>query len=195
MPRRIATQHTLEIIKGNRAPNMFDFQAIADATQLGLIQGGIFFSGRCVHLNPSGSWELGVEKGQLPFFLLNNSDDLDVANDGGNPATEADAWSPGTPSGKMNAVCALGGFELASTEFIATDTYAPNDRLAAPITTGVPATMLTASGVLKKSTVNTFAEAVVGVVTRGRIPTSPKNAHGRDEIYFASVYLPQTGVL
>jgi len=200
MPRRIATQHTLEIIKGNRAPNMFDFQANADPTQLGLIQGGIFFSGRCVHLNDNGAWELGSGVAHLPFFLLNNSDDLDVMNDGGvvvdsgkGPVlTEPDAWSPGTPSGKMNAVCALGGFELASTEFDATKTYKPNDQLKAPLSDLTAAGLLNVGGKLTNdATAPNPTFGSVGVVTRGRTPTSAKNAHGRDELYFASCFLPK----
>ena len=201
MPRRIATHHTLEIIKGNRAPNNFDFQALPDPTQLGLISGGIFFEGRCVHLNDSGNWELGSGIAHLAFFLLGSSDDLDVKNDGGTinqdvtygpVLTEADAWSAGTPSGKINAVCALGGFELATTEFDPVPAYLPNQQLKSALSDGNPANMLNLAGKLTNSAAGALGTyGSVGVVTRGRVQTSPKNAHGRDELYFAPCFLPK----
>lgn len=186
VPRQM-TAHTLEAPKGWPAPHAVDFQAKFNATALSSISGNVAYAGRVVHLNNSGEFELGVTGTQMPLFLFNNSDDPDVENSGGNPATVAGAWVPIAPTGKMLALVAKGAYELASTEFVNDTTYNPNDLLYAP--TG---TTLATSGVLTKvgSGGAYPATSAVGVVSRGRTTSSATNSHGVAELCFWPVYLP-----
>jgi hypothetical protein len=186
VPRQM-TAHTLEAPKGWPSPHAVDFQAKFDATALAAVSGGVIYAGRVVHLNNSGEFELGVTGTQMPLFLFNNSDDPDVENPGGDPSTVAGAWVAIAPTGKMLALVAKGAYELASTEFLNTVTYNPNDLLYAP--TG---TTLATSGVLTKTGGSGAypGTSAVGVVSRGRTTASANNSHGIAELYFWPVYLP-----
>lgn len=186
VPRQM-TAHTLEAPKGWPSPHAVDFSTKFDATALGSISGGVAYAGRCVHLNNSGEYEMGVTGTQMPMFLFNNSDDYDVENPGGNPASVAGAWVAIAPTGKMLALVAKGAYELASTEFLNSTTYNPNDLLYAP--TG---TTLATSGVLTKTGGSGAypATSPVGVVSRGRSTSSANNSHGVAELYFWPIYLP-----
>jgi len=44
--------------------------------------GGVVHQGKCVSLNAAGEFILGVGDQAVPLFLLSNSDDYDVTNDG-----------------------------------------------------------------------------------------------------------------
>lgn len=184
VPRQM-TSHTLEAPKGWPSPHAVDFQAIFNATALGSISGGVAYAGRCVHLNSSGEFELGVTGTQMPMFLFNNSDDPDVENPGGDPSTVAGAWVAIAPTGKMLALVAKGAYELATTEFKNDTTYAPNTLVYAP--TG---TTLATSGVLNKTETAYPVTSPVGVVSRGRTTSSANNSHGVAELYFWPIYLP-----
>ena len=183
-PRQM-TAHTLDAKKGWPSPHAVDFTAAFDATQLGAVSGGVAFQGRCVHLNDSGDFEFGAATDEMAMFLLHNSDDPDVQNYGGDPVNEAGAWVPVAPTGKMTALVAAGAYELESTEFDTTRTYAPNDQLSAA--TG---TTLATCGVLTNA--NAYPTAsIVGVCSRGRTPTAgPTNSHGVKSLTFWPVYLP-----
>jgi len=188
VPRQM-TEHRLEAPKGWPSPHAVDFAAPMAASVLANISGGVVYAGRCVHLNNSGEYELGVTGYQMPLFIFNNSDDPDVENPGGDPATRVGAWVAIAPTGKMMALVAKGAYELATTEFNTTLTYNPNDSLYAP--TG---TTLATSGVLTNAGGDGAAtypdETIVGVVSRPRTPSTTRNSHGEHELFFWPVYLP-----
>ena len=186
VPRQM-TAHTLEAPKGWPSPHAVDYQAVFDATQLSTISGNVAFSGRCVHVAADGEFEFGVTALQMPLFLWQNSDDPDVENPGGDPATVAGAWVAVAPTGKINALVAAGAYELASTEFDATQTYVPNELLFAA--TG---TTLATAGVLTNVAIGDGWPNVpaVGVVSRGRTSASAANSHGVAELHFWPQYLP-----
>jgi hypothetical protein len=186
VPRQM-TAHTLEAPKGWPSPHAVDFTAPIAAATLAAISGGVVYAGRVVHLNSSGEFELGVDGVQMPLFLFNNSDDPDVENPGGDPATVAGAWVAIAPTGKLMALVAKGAYELASTEFLNTVTYNPNDLLYAP--TG---TTLATSGVITKTGAGGAypLTTAVGIVSRGRTTASTNNSHGVAEIYFWPLFLP-----
>lgn len=184
VPRQM-TAHTLEAPKGWPSPHAVDFTAPIAQSVLDAISGGVVYAGRCVHLNNSGEFELGVTSTQMPMFLFQNSDDPDVENPGGDPATVAGAWVAIAPTGKITALVAKGAYELATTEFVNDTTYNPNDLLYAP--TG---TTLATSGVLNNDATAYPATSAVGVVSRGRTTASANNSHGVAELYFWPVYLP-----
>lgn len=187
VPRQM-TEHRLEVPKGWPSPHAVDYAAPVAASVLAAISGGVVYAGRCVHLNTSGEYELGVTGYQMPLFLFNNSDDSDVENPGGNPATRAGAWVAVAPTGKLMALPAAGAYEMATTEFDTSLTYTPNQSLYAP--TG---TTLATSGVLTNAagTGGTYpAETIVAVVSRPRTPSTARNSHGEHELFFWPVYLP-----
>ncbi|MDD5658172.1 MAG: hypothetical protein PHF00_13055, partial [Elusimicrobia bacterium] len=132
-PRQM-TAHTLEGIKGWPSPHAVDFAAKLSAN----VTIDPVFAGRVVHLNSAGEYEMGLPNVALachmPLFLFQNSDDPDVSNPGGNPATEAGVWVAISPTGKIMALAAAGAYELASTEFEPEATagvYVPGDGLTA----------------------------------------------------------------
>lgn len=185
VPRQM-TAHTLEAPKGWPSPHAVDYTAACDATLLSTITGGVVYAGRVVHVNNSGDFELGATGTMMPMFLFNNSDDPDVENPGGDPATVAGAWVAIAPTGKLMALVAKGAYELASTEFVNNTTYNPNDLLYAP--TG---TTLATSGVLNKTSTAYPVTSPVGVVSRGRNnTTTAANSHGVHELFFWPIYLP-----
>jgi len=187
VPRQM-TAHTLEAPKGWPSPHAVDYQAIFDATELAAISGNVAFAGRCVHIAADGEFQFGVTLLQMPLFIFQNSDDPDVENPGGDPATVSGAWIAVAPTGKINAFVAAGAYELASTEFDATLTYVPNQLLYAA--TG---TTLATAGVLTNAGIGGAfwpALAAVGVVSRGRTSASAANSHGVAEVHFWPQYLP-----
>ena len=177
MPRQM-TDHTLDGVKGWPSPHAVDFQAPFKAADLSTLAGTGHpaYAGRVVQLDDNGNFIYGVGNYAMPLFLFNNSDDPDVANDGGSSAGN---WVGVTPSGKLLAFVAIGGYELESTEFIDT-TYVPNDWLTAP--TG---TTNATSGVLTKET--NRANPICGLVSRAKYV----NSHGKSVIAFWPVFLPK----
>lgn len=184
VPRQM-TAHTLEAPKGWPSPHAVDFAAPIASSVLAAISGGVVYAGRVAHLNNSGEFELGVGDRHMAIFLFQNSDDPDVENPGGDPATVAGAWVAVAPTGKVNGFVAAGAYELGSTEFDSTRTYYPNDCL-----TAVTGTTLATAGVLTNASAVPYTNPVCGVVSRGRTPTSSSNSHGQAELYFWPVYLP-----
>lgn len=178
--------HTLDAVKGWFHEAALDYSAKLSADVLKTTTE----QGSCVHVNSSGEFELGIASTDMSIFLLNSSDDFDVANDGG------DYWTSVAPTGKMSGLVATGAYELQSSEFDGTPTYAPNDLLcsdddqtlagdggsldnrdsAADATLTVP----WASG--------GTTQAICGVVSSGE----STNSHGIAVISFWPVYLPGT---
>lgn len=196
---RQMTDHVLEIIKG-ALPMLgpcIDFQATFNATQVSTITGGFIPRGRCVSLNSSGEWVLGVGASNaalsVPFFLLSNSDDYDVKNDGGTLSTDYNAWSPATPTGKGQAVCGLHAGELETTEFNSALNYAINNALTAPLqSSGTASDLLNTAGVLTNASIKPYQNTVVGFVSKTFTAASPtKNAHGKKVLRFWSWFIPK----
>jgi len=182
------TAHRLEAPKGWPSPHAVDYAAVFDPTDLATIQaaGREVWAGRCVHATNTG-YKYGVTGMQMPMFLFNSSDDPDVSNQGGDPATVAGAWVAVAPTGKMMALPAKGAYELATTEFDTTATYNLNEPLYSA--TGTDAD----DGKLNDTAgdAGTYPdETIVGIVSRNRTPTSPANSHGVAELFFWPVFLP-----
>lgn len=176
-PRQM-TRHTLDAIKGWPSQSAVDFAAkLSDNVPESRRP---ILSGTVLRLNDAGEYELGCgTMDVMPLFAFNNSDDPDVVNEGGDPATEKGIWIGVSPTGKMMALPAKGAYELMSTEFIS-DTYLPNDFLYA--TTGTGAN----DGKLRKATKGTHT--ICGVVSRGVVD----NGHGNDALAFWPVLIPHT---
>jgi len=163
------TEHTLNALKGWPSPHALDHAAeLSESIPAGNLP---VLGGSVVRLNSAGKFELGVGTAKvMPLFLFQNSDDPDVQNDGGDPATVAGVFVPITPSGKAMALVATGAYELTTTEFV-DDTYAPNDPLTSDTAGGN-------AGKVKKGTM--YTDMIVGLVSRGKVD----NGYGFDSIAF-----------
>jgi hypothetical protein len=167
-------EHALTPLKGWVKSNCLDYSAPVSAN--------VTFSipqGRVMHVNSSGEFETGVNSTKMAIFAFNASDALTVTNPGttssGNFVHQAIF-----PTGVTSGLVATGGYELASSEFKTSDTYAPNNTLTADVAN----TTLATGGVLKRGTV--YTSNICGVVSKGIV----KNELGVDMLHFWPVYVP-----
>lgn len=188
-PRQM-TAHTLDAKKG--WPNMaaVDFRAKLSAN----VTIDPFYAGRCVYLNASGEYETGCPAGatskvNMPIWIFQNSDDPDVANDGGITGSSSDdpgGWIAIAPVGYIMGLVGAGAYELETTEFEPESTlgtsYAPGDCLQA---VNANTTALT-GGRMTKGT--RYTDMIVGTVSRA----VTQNAHGKNVLAFWPYVLPPT---
>lgn len=142
--------------------------------------------GQVGHLNSVGQWEPGVVGKQMGLFLFQGVTDLDVNSTGGT-AGGVTQWIPISPTGKAMALVAKGPYELETTEFDSTLTYAIGDPLRSP--TGNGATNYTDgtnSGKLVNSGFTFGTNAYCGVTSAGVLT----NSYGVKVIRFWPVYQP-----
>lgn len=130
--------------------------------------------GSCVHLNASGEYELGVGTLEaMPMFTFQASDDPDVSNDGGDPATKKGAFLPISPSGNVMALVAIGAYELVSTAY---DTDNPGDYVINALLTSPVATDLAGKLVIGDRGTDT----ICGQISQGLI----NNGYGYSAVAF-----------
>lgn len=165
-PRKM-TKETLNALKGWPQMAAVDFHTeFADTVETVVPPGSV------VHLNDEGYYELGVGTlAVMPLFMFSGSDDKDVKNDGGDPATEKGVWVSIGPTGQAMALPAVGAYELVSTAFVP-GTYVPNDPLTSPLAPSVNAGKLTV-GTL-------YTDMIVGICSRGVVD----NGYGYDAVAF-----------
>jgi len=194
MAPRQMTEHSLNAVKGWPSPHAVDYSATflaGTGGNSGLHDTFVAFSGSVVSLNAAGKFVYGVVDGAMPMFLFQNSDDPDVANDGGDALVTSGAWTAVAPTGKMMALPAAGAYELATTEVKGTiANFVPNDLLAVVATNG-DAGNHADRGKVEEMAWDLTGNAgtmrdVVGVVSR----VGAANSHGKDEVSFWPVYLP-----
>lgn len=137
--------------------------------------------GRVVHVDSTGAFRPGAHRTGVAIFLLNGSADADVSNPGttaaGNFMHKAIA-----PSGKLSGLVATGGYEISTTEFDDSRSYAPGDLLTAAQSLSDAAV----GGVLTNNGVVQYVNPVVGVVSSGKA----KNHNGVQSLSFWCVWLP-----
>jgi hypothetical protein len=147
-------------------------------------------AGRCVSLNSSGEFVLGLDVNMaMPIFLWQGKEDPDVYNNGVSPVTDVTHWVGISPTGVMSGLVATGGYELQTTEFDTDQTYAPNEPLTP-----------SAAGVLTNQSITPYTTPIVGVCSwhnnEDNQPATPAtgpvgtNAHGVTTLSFWPVYLP-----
>lgn len=175
--------HTLDAIKGWFHMAALDFTSKLSSN----VTVSVVYAGRCVHLNADGEFELGATGSQMPIFLLQNSDDSDVANSGGT------SWYPTGPSGALTGLVATGAYELETTEFDSGESYAVNALLRCKGTHGDNANTLASGGLLTSAGISTLENggsnptAVVGVVSRG---VRKRQSDRNNVLAFWPVYKP-----
>lgn len=173
MPKRMF-DHFCDTILGVRAPHQVSVSRPIKAADLALVTGGVVHCGRIVTQDGAGNWQVGASDQKPPFVLLNNSDDLDVVNDGGDPTTDPRATVSVTPPKKLLAVLVNASSCFESTEFDTTKTYTEGQALAAPRVTDDGDTFLDECGVLTNDC-TLYTDDIVGFVLEGRGPSSAKN--------------------
>src|SRR4051812_41719607 len=106
---RTMTRHTLNALKGWPRANAVDFEAAIDPDETQPV-----YSGTCVSQDPTtGLLVRGVSSDSpMPMFLFPDSDDNDIVNDGGDPASDVGAWVAVLPAGIAVALVAIGAYEL-----------------------------------------------------------------------------------
>ena len=169
-------EHGLDVAKGWFEPSALDFSA--------KLSDNVIFEvprGRVVHLNSSGEFEMGVATTEMGIFLLNGSEDFDVSNPGITPSGLF-MHQAISPAGNMSGLVATGAYEIESTEFLTSLTYAPNELLTAGSSNTVEAT----GGLLTNAAVTLYTTPVCGVVSRGEFT----NANGVSVLAFWPVFLP-----
>lgn len=168
--------HTLDAVKGWLPGNMSSLDCSGKLSPNVTINP--VYAGRVVHKNDNGEFEMGVTGTQMAIFLLQNSDDPDVQNNGGQH------WNAIAPTGVLSGLVATGGYELASTEFDDSRTYRVNDPLRAVASN----TNATTGGRLTNESVVLFQTAIVGIVSK----PPAKNSHGKKVLTFWPVFCPGT---
>ena len=185
-PRQM-TSNTLNALKGWPSQSAVDYVSTIDATQLAGHNSGVTLAGTVVSLGDDGEFEIGVgDQDRMPLFLFQNSDDPDVANDGGDAAVGGDkgVWVPVSPSGNMMALVATGAYELTTTQFAGvTGTFKPNTPLKAEKYAG------TNAGKVEASDFGGTSFTIVGVVSRNGYQD---NGYGTDCVAFWPYFLPES---
>lgn len=170
-PRQMV-DHSLDAVKGWIPGNMGSVDKHAPLSANVTIDP--VYQGRVVHLNSSGEFEMGCTGNQMAIFLLQSSDDSDVQNEGG------DSWEAVTSTGTMSGLVAIGGYELASTEFDTDQTYAYNEPLRAVASNS----NATTGGRLTNAGIVLGTNAVCGIVSK----PAALNSHKKSVLTFWSVF-------
>lgn len=183
-----------EPVRGGDSGQLVKIRPVATADLETLI------SGRVGSLNSSGQIQLGLASGKaMPLFVFKGVDQPSVYSSG--TADSSTYWVGGNSSATRSTALALvasGGWEIQTTEFDTTATYAPNDFL----------TVMSAGADKGKVTRTTAAPygttAIVGVCsvhenaqnnqdafTTGQPPRG-LSANNKETLTFWSVFLPAT---
>lgn len=184
-------RHALNELKGWPRDQAIDYVAsLAPGTLPAPLWGG-----RVVHVNAAQQFEPGVTGGQMGIFLLNSSIQFDVTNDPSDPSILG--WTPIAPTGAMSGLVAIGGYELETTEFDVTKTYAPNDSLKSPTAAECTGALgVSVAGMLFKDKsyaagggpLVRYTDAICGIVSR----SNTKSEYGVPILAFWPVYVPST---
>lgn len=181
---KLITSKGMDVKKGWFDMSSLDYSAKMDATVTAVVP-----AGSVVHLTAAGDFTPGASNTQPAIFLIQGNDDPDVANPGGAGLDRSQFLHvPVAPTGKMSGLVATGGYEIASTAFDASETYAPGDLLTAGN-----------DGQLTNQGAVQFVNPIVGVVSSGLRGMAIANANATDEVLnhngmaalsFWSVWLP-----
>lgn len=169
-------EHGLDVKKG-----WFDMAALDYAAKLSSAFEFALPRGRVVHVDATGKFMPGAHQTCPAVFLLNGSEDADVSNPGTTSSGNFMHYAI-APTGNLSGLVATGGYEISSTEFDTTRTYAPGDLLSAT-RAAAPAA---GDGKLTNNAVTQFVKPVVGVVSSG----SATNHNGISALSFWCVWLP-----
>lgn len=169
--------HTLDAIKGWGT----DMHVVDKRGTLSTEEDLPTYQGMCVHLDPTtGKMKKGCPNGSMPMWLMNNENDFDVNGDIGS-----------IQSLILNALVAIGAYELQTTEFVTGQTYVPGVQLTSPVEPDANA------GKVEPTLIDS-TDMIVGVVSdnsnNGSLNPSTAlpftNEFGKNVINFWPVYCP-----
>lgn len=172
----LITEKGLDVKKG-----WFDMASLDYSAKLSSAVTFDVSAGRVVHIDSAGNFRPGAHQTGVALFLLQGSTDADVSN----PGTTASGnfmHRAISPTGKMNALVATGGYEIASSEFDTAQTYVPGQLLTAIASDS----NATTGGRITNVSVTQFVTPVVGVVSSGKT----KNHNGAFALSFWTCWLP-----
>ena len=177
-PRQM-TAETLNALKGWPQMSAVDYHTLIDPRIAARVP-----AGAVVHVNALGFYELGVgQSNVMPLFTFDASDDFDVKNEAGDPATEKGVWVPISPTGQLMALVAVGAYELVSTHFVV-----PNGGFTINMLLTSPDVGPTA-GRIAQGTLGT--DLICGVVSRvANADGTVDNGYGHDAVAFWPVMFP-----
>lgn len=144
------------------------------------------FQGSVVSLDANGEYVAGCPAGSavncpVPFISLKNVFDPDVTTgyNSGDNWTKRSTFS--AQGGKITAIPATAGYEMETTEFDTTATYAPNDALVAGTGDNL--------GKVVKATSGLGSESILGFVSLA--PSTDE--HGNKRLAFFTAFVPAAG--
>jgi len=145
-------------------------------------------AGRVVSLNASGAFTTGIASSAMGMFLFQGSDALDVTPPSGTTAAGTYVSTPILPDGAMMALVATGAYELSTTAFDRSKTYAPNQYLTAIAddATSTVGGVLTNVRNVGNDPIRPYQDPICGVVSKGR----SANEYGVPTLEFWTVYMP-----
>ncbi len=164
-------QNAIDFLKGWPSPSAVDKTAALSSNVTGKA-----LSGRCVHLNSSGQFELGAVGTQMPIFLIPASTDYDVSNPA--PVGSLYTWTALLPAGVLGGLVAVGSYELETTEYDTGSTFHCNDPLHSPVEAEITGADKSQAGMLynaKKWTggssaaIAAYTNNICGIVSGGNI--------------------------
>ena len=173
MPGTLVTgqmfDHELNPVKGWPSPYAVDHRIQAYSATEGIVPGMV------VHKDPTTKKAirgLTSPSTQMPLFAFQGQNDFDVNGDVGNII-----------SGWMNALVAIGSYELETTEFASPASYVVNE----PVTSPVFAADATNCGKLKVTAVGS-ADTICGIISEA----GPQvNYSGKSVVRFWPVFIPK----
>jgi hypothetical protein len=152
--------HLLVAVSGYNGMHDLQYKA-------GIASGQAWFRGSLVSLATVDTLKAGCGDKEMPLWAINATADYDVASDVGN-----------TAGGIVATLVATGGYELKTTEFVSTETYAANDFLAPALGANL--------GKVTLAPADWTTRLVCGVVSAG-VET---DTYGQAVLRFWPVFLP-----
>jgi hypothetical protein len=137
-----------------------------------LASGETITAGSVCYLDSNGDFRLGLPDNTVGCFAFPNSGDFDVSADVGNIQEQV-----------MMGLPCVASYELQSTYFDSSYTYAPNDYLTA-WDSQLDGYAAADKGKIRPGT--PYTHTLVGVITEGSV----ENEHGVDMITFWTYHLP-----
>lgn len=157
----------LNPLKGWPSPYALDKSLGVVDGQTGIVKGSL------IHVDATEkAFKLGLSGNSMPIFAFVGQDEYDALGGG-----SMNISYYGTNKGIVGLV-ATGSYELQTTQFVDSDTYAPN----------TPLTGATGDDLGKVEEGEFYTDTICGIVSDGAV----ENANGVDVVSFWTYFLPAT---
>jgi hypothetical protein len=185
---KLITSNGMDVKKGWFDMSSLDYTAKINSSVTTEVK-----AGAVVHLDSAGTFSLGASDTAPAIFLIQGSTDADVINEGynlndvnGNQVIDRATFVniAVAPTGRISGLVATGGYEIASTQFDSSKTYASGELLTA------------GNDGLLTNVAAAYTNPIVGVVSSGLGGMSSfggdatLNHHGLSALSFWTCWLP-----